>query len=131
MPRFLNPTGVPTPTSNYTQAIALAPAAKRLIISGQVGANRDGVVAKGIEAQTEQVFDNIFEILKAAQLEPSDLVKIVTYVVGREHLDGMREVRKRKLGTVAPTSTLLIVAGLANPDFLIEIEAEAVREAVL
>ena len=131
MPRYLNPATVATPSSNYTQAIALAPAAKRLLISGQVGANKDGKIAQGIEAQTEQVFDNIFAILEAAQMQPSDIVKIVTYVVGREHMGGMRDVRKRRLGSVAPTSTLVIVAGLANPDFLIEIEAEAVREAAI
>lgn len=131
MPRYLNPTSVATPSSNFTQAIALAPAAKRLLISGQVGADRSGKVAQGIEAQTEQVFDNIFAILEAAQMQPSDIVKIVTYVVGREYLDGMRGVRKRRLGNVMPTSTLVIVAGLANPDYLIEIEVEAVREAAL
>lgn len=131
MPRFLNPATVPTPSANYTQAIALAPAAKRLLISGQVGAGLDGKVKEGIAAQTEQVFDNIFAILKAAEMEPKDIVKIVSYVVGREHLDGMREVRKRRLGTLAPTSTLLIVSGLANPDYLIEIEVEAVREAAI
>ena len=100
MPRFLNPATVPTPSSNYTQAIALAPAAKRLLISGQVGAGVDGKVKEGIAAQTEQVFDNIFAILQAAEMEPKDIVKIVSYVVGREHLEGMREVRKRRLGNV-------------------------------
>jgi len=131
MPRYLNPETVPTPSSNYTQAIALSPAAKRLLISGQVGAGLDGTVKIGIAAQTEQVFDNIFAVLKAAEMEPKDIVKIVTYVVGREQLDGMREVRKRRLGNIAPTSTLVIVAGLANPDYLVEIEVEVVREAAM
>jgi enamine deaminase RidA (YjgF/YER057c/UK114 family) len=36
-------------------------------------------------------------------------------------------VRARRLGAHAPTSTLVIVAGLANPEYLIEIEAEAVK----
>ena len=37
-----------------------------------------------------------------------------------------REIRVRKLGDVAPSSTYLVIAGLAGPDFRVEIEGEAV-----
>ena len=131
MPRFLNPETVPKPSSRYTQAIALAPHAKRLIISGQVGMKPDGTIAQGLEAQTEQVFDNILALVAAADMKPTDIVKIVTYCTVPGQMATIREVRQRKLGNHAPTSTLLVVAGLANPDFLIEIEAEAVLEAAI
>lgn len=131
MPRFLNPETVPTPSSRYTQAIPLAPAAKRLIISGQVGMKPDGTILQGLEAQTEQVFDNILALVAAADMKPTDLVKIVTYCTVPGQMGVIREVRQRKLGSHAPASTLLVVAGLANPDFLIEIEAEAVQEVTI
>lgn len=129
MPRYLNPTTVPTPSSRYTQAIALGPEARRLIISGQVGMKPDGTILKGLEAQTEQVFDNILALIAEAGMEVTDIVKIVTYCTVPGQMQTIREVRQRKLGNHAPASTLLIIAGLANPEFLIEIEAEAVREA--
>ena len=128
MPKFMNPDAVAKPTAGYSQCVEVAGNARRLIISGQVGAKQDGTTVKGIEAQTEQVFDNLEAVLKAAGMELKDVVKIVSYCVGRENLPGMRSVRGRRLSGHAPTSTLLIVAGLANPDYLIEIEAEAVKE---
>jgi 2-iminobutanoate/2-iminopropanoate deaminase len=128
MPKFMNPDTVAKPTANYSQCVEVSANARRLIISGQVGAAPDGTVAKGAEAQTEQIFDNLEAVLKAAGMELKDVVKIVSYCVGREPLAGMRTVRARRLGNHAPTSTLVVVAGLANPDYLIEIEAEAVRE---
>ena len=129
MPRFLNPATVPTPSSRYTQAIAVSATAKRLIISGQVGMKPDGTILKGLEAQTAQVFDNILALVKAAEMDVTDIVKIVTYCTVPGQMNVIREVRQRKLGMHAPASTLLIIAGLANPEFLIEIEAEAVKEA--
>ncbi len=129
MPRFLNPATVPTPSSRYTQAIAVASTSKRLIISGQVGMKPDGTILHGLEAQTEQVFDNILALVAAADMEMTDIVKIVTYCTVPGQLSVIREIRQRKFGNHAPASTLLIVAGLANPEFLIEIEAEALRES--
>ncbi len=127
MAKFMNPDGVAKPTANYSQCVEVPAGARRLIISGQVGAKPDGTVVQGAEAQTEQIFDNLEAVLKANGMGLTDVVKIVSYCVGREPLAGMRTVRARRLGTHAPTSTLVVVAGLANPEYLIEIEAEAVK----
>jgi len=129
MPIFINPETVRAPSSSYVHGVLLAPHAKRLIISGQVGVRPDGAIAEGIKAQTEQAIDNLFEVIKAAQMDVTDIVKITTFCTRADQLAEMREVRARKFGAHTPTSTLLIVAGLADPNFLIEIEAEAVREA--
>ena len=128
MPVFIHPPNVPKPSSNYSQGVIVSAGARRLILSGQVGVGADGVLREGIEAQAEQVFDNIFALLKAADMELKDLVKIVTYCVRPEEIPIIREVRARRLGGHAPASTFLIVPALANPGFLIEIEGEAVRE---
>lgn len=131
MPRFINPPNVREPSSSYSHGVLLAPHSKRLIISGQVGVRPDGTIAEGLEAQTEQVFDNLLAVVEAGGMKPTDIVKIVTYCVVPDQFHIVREVRTRKLGKHAPASTLLRVAGLANPDFLIEIEAEAVQEVPL
>jgi len=125
---FLNPPAVPKPSSNYAQGVLVKASARRLIISGQVGVNAQGVVREGMEAQTEQVFDNLFAVLAAAGMEPQDLVKLVIYCTRPQETALVRQVRARRLGSLTPASTFLIVPALANPDFLIDIEGEAVRE---
>ena len=128
MPRFLNPPSVPTPGARYSQAVALGAPFKRLIISGQIGARPDGTIEDGIEAQLERAWDNIIALLEAAGLGVADLVKVTTFVTQAGAVGVTRLVRERKLGRHAPASTYLEVAGLANPSWLCEIEAEAVRE---
>jgi enamine deaminase RidA (YjgF/YER057c/UK114 family) len=102
--------------------------AKRLIISGQVGVTPEGVVLQGMRAQTEQLFANMKAVLHAAGMNADDVVKIVTYCTRPQETSVVREVRSAFFGSHTPASTFLIVPALANPDFLIEIEAEAVKE---
>lgn len=129
MPRFLNPPGVPTPGSRYSQAVALGAPFKRLIISGQIGARADGTLEDGLELQLDRAWDNVMTLLDAAGLTVADLVKVTTYVTQKGSVSVTRLVRERKLGRHAPASTYVEVYGLANPLWLCEIEAEAVREA--
>ena len=128
MARFFNPDGVPKPASNYSQAVEVSAGARRLIISGQIGVSADGDVADGYEAQAEQAWRNILAILADAGMSPSDIVKITVYDVAPGNVAAYRVVRDRMLGGHAPASTYVLVAGLASPDFLTEIEAEAVAD---
>lgn len=106
-------------------------AGSTLWISGQV-ALKDGayVGLDDIEAQTVQVFENLKEVLAAAGAGFDALVDTTTYTTDRAHLLPINDVRGRYLtGLVPPTSTLLVVAGLARPEFLVEIAAVAVLDA--
>ena len=101
----------------------------QLWISGQVSMDSAGaVIAEGdITGQAEQVFQNLLAVLRAAGGEFSDMVSTTTYVTDRSLLLPVNEVRGRYLQTdPSPTSTLLVVAGLARPEFLVEISAVAV-----
>ena len=49
-----------------------------------------------------------------------------TYIVDRKYREGYNEVRKGLYKKDPPTSTLVIVTGLADPDYLIEIAGIAV-----
>jgi hypothetical protein len=55
-------------------------------------------------------------------------VKIVYFTTANtpEGLKLSREIRARKLGDIAPSSTFLVIAALAEPDYKVEIEGEAV-----
>lgn len=129
MPRFLNPPHVPRPASRYSQAVAVGPAAKRLIVSGQIGMNAAGELADGLEAQLAQAFDNFLALVESAQMNAADIVKITVYVTLPGSVEIYRRVRDEKLGKHLPTATYLEVAGLAHSGFLAEVEGEAIRES--
>lgn len=127
MIRFINPANIVAPASRYSHAAEVGANARWLHISGQIGVNPDGTVAQGIEAQTERAWLNIIAILEAAEMGLEDLVKVNAFLVDREHLATVRAVRDRHLSDHRAASTLYIVAGLAKPEWQIEVEAVAAK----
>lgn len=116
----------------YTQVVT-ARGARTVYVSGQVAQDETGaVVGPGdLEAQTEQVMENLGTALAAAGATFEDVVKIVVYVVDYrpEHRAVIGAVRSRYLSPPdPPASTLLGVSALAAPEWLIEIEAVAVTD---
>lgn len=125
MLKQFNPKAVAPPFSRYSHGIEAPAAARWLYISGQVGVTPQGKVAEGAEAQIEQAWRNVLSVLEAAGMGPRDLVKVTTFLINRADLPTARTVRDRMLEGAEPASTLLFVAGLASPDWLVEIEAIA------
>ncbi len=54
-----------------------------------------------------------------------DIVKMTTYLTDRSQLEAFRRVRNRFLSAPFPANTLLFISGLAQPEYLVEIEAVA------
>jgi 2-iminobutanoate/2-iminopropanoate deaminase len=125
--KVIQPQRLSDPRPRYSQGI-LADGGKLLFVAGQTASDKDGnVVGKGdIEAQTRQVFENLSEVLKEAGGTLDDLVMTTTYITDRKYREGYNRVRMGQYKVNAPTSTLVIVTGLANPDYLIEISGIAV-----
>lgn len=98
-------------------------------ISGQVAFSPEGeVVGKGdIEAQADYIWGNIKKVLEAAGSSLDDIVKAFSFVVGAENFAGMSAARRRALGTddPLPCGTGVVVAALAHPDLLLEIDVIA------
>ena len=128
MPRFLNPATIAAPSSQYSHGVEHGLDGRRLVIAGQVALRRDGTLPEGVEAQLGQAWDNLIAILHAAGMEVTHLVKVTIFVTVPNAIAVSRRIREQKLGGHAPAATFLQVAGLARPDFLVEIEGEAVRE---
>jgi enamine deaminase RidA (YjgF/YER057c/UK114 family) len=120
-----NPPTVAPPFSRYSHGVEAPAKARWLVISGQVGVTPEGQVLDGARAQIEQAWRNLLNVLQAAGMGPHDLVKVTIFLVDRAHLQILREVRDAVLQGAAPTSTLIYVAGLASPDWLVEIEGIA------
>jgi len=123
---LINPPHFPKPASNYSQGVVHAANAQRLVISGQVGIRPDGTTVEGLEGQMAQTWDNFLAVLKTAGFAPSDVTKVVVYVT-RPALTEFRRGREKALGTHAPAATYVQVAALASPDYMVEIEGEAVK----
>ena len=99
-----------------------------IYISGQVGLDEDSKIAVGgFEAQAKQALENLKRVLEASGASFKDVVKLNTYVTTMEFMSVYRELRRSYFGDHYPAfaSTLVQVAGLLLPEFLIEIEAVA------
>ena len=92
------------------------------------GATRAGnVIGRGdIDAQTVAVFEALKETLASAGATFADLVKITVFATKLEYRAKIGEVRGRYIAQPPPASTFVVVASLADPDFLVEIESIAV-----
>ncbi|HLH73428.1 MAG TPA: RidA family protein [Chloroflexota bacterium] len=106
-------------------------AGNTVYLAGQVALDTDGqVVGRGdITAQAAQVFENLRTALAAVGANFSNLAKITVFATDVSFLRPIAEVRARYLGRPDPVaSTFVVVAGLAWPEFLLEIEAIAVLD---
>lgn len=123
---FSNPAGVHDTGGRYSHAALIAGGARRLVISGQVGTAPDGTILPAGEDQIRQALANLGAILAAHGMTPANIVKLGVFLTDRALIPAWRAERGRLLGAHVPASTLLIVAGLADPRFVFEVEAEAV-----
>lgn len=126
MLRKINPATHAAPASNYSQGIVHKAGGERLVISGQVGVLKDGTAVKGMDAQCKQAWANFLSVLSEAGFKPSDVVKVTVYMT-EPGLMAFRKSREEALKGHAPAATYVEVKGLASPDYLVEIEGEAVR----
>ena len=120
-----NPAAVRAPTG-YTHGLLLQGVERRLSISGQVGGAPAGSVPSPGEGQITQAFANLRAVLEANDMTVTNLVKTTVFLTERSLLASFRAARDAVYAGHAPCSTLLFVAGLADPRFMVEIEAEAV-----
>ena len=107
---------------------AWQPPGRVLHLAGQVGVDEDwNLIGPGdMVAQSRQVLQNLKVILNSVGGEMDDIVSVIVYVTEMEPLMAVHEVRKEFFSEPYPASTLVQVAALVKPEFLIEISAVAV-----
>jgi enamine deaminase RidA (YjgF/YER057c/UK114 family) len=116
------------PTNGYSHTATVPPGATLVHTSGQVPMTADGTLAPAgdWEAQTRLVFENLTRALAAGGATWSDVFKLTVFVTDLAGLPTFRAVRDEFINLAAPpTSSLVQVAGLVRPEFLIEVEAVA------
>ena len=123
--RAMYPETIHPPIGAYAHAVEVPESAKVMFIAGQVGIDTDGNVPADFSAQADLAWRNLMAILEFNGMRMKDVVKITHFLTDAADLPAYQEVRAKYLGEERPASTLLIVAGLARPDLLVEVEMVA------
>ena len=117
--------------ARYGRAVSVS-AGTLIYLVGQVGTDGEGnlVGAGDVAAQTHQTFHNIGQVLASAGASFENVVNFTQYLVGREHLQLFRQTRDEIYSRIFPSgdrppNTLLIVSGLVEEEYLVEIHAVA------
>ena len=127
--RTHNPVTVAGPFATYAHGVEIDEPVRFLFGAGQTGVAADGSVGKGIVDQAQLVWDNMREVLAAARMDITNIVQLNMLLINREDAPGAMQVRDEALGDHRPASTLMYVAGLARPEWLIEIDYIAAAPA--
>ncbi len=130
--RYLRrPAGLPEPLGRYSH-LGIG-SGEVVAIAGQVSVDEGGELAgPGVPEQTRQVFVNLGHALSAAELGFADILKMNTYLVGEDAIEQFMRARTEVFEKVYPAgeyppNTLVVVSRLVEPQFLVEIEALAMR----
>jgi len=125
--RVLLPQGWPRP-KGYANGIAAK--GTTVFLGGQIGWNEKGVFATGFVGQVRQALENIVRLLAEAGATPETVVRLNWFVTDLGAYNGslkdIGKVYRDVFGAHYPAMTLVAVAGLVEPDALVEIEATAV-----
>ena len=124
--KFHNPKTVSL-AGKYSLGAEVPQGARLFYVSGQVGVDSRGKILDGIEKQVTQVFKNIGQVLKAGGMGFKDVVKVNVFLTDSRFIPTYRSVRDQFISEPYPASTLVIVAGLADPGMLVEIEVVAAK----
>ena len=124
----INPAEIDTPQT-YSH-VAVATGTRMVFVAGQEPEDKEGnLVGHGdMAAQAHQVFANIGHALAAAGARPDQVTKLTIFVADyrREHLALIEQGRAALFGGHKPTDTLVGVAALSRPEYLLEVDAVAV-----
>lgn len=120
----INPGDLAAPPGGvYTHVVRVG---DTVYISGQVSRDKDGEVVGGdVVTQYKQVTNNLAIAMASVGGGLEHIVKTTTYVVGQENVAPLLDYRRQIRLSNPATGTLLVVSALANPSFLVEVEAIA------
>ncbi len=115
--------------SPYEAAIGFSRAVRvgdRVLVSGTAPVWPDGSCDPDIEIQARRCLEIITAALRDAGADPEHVVRTRTFLTNVADADAVGRVHGEVFGEVRPASTMVVVAGLLDPRWKVEIEAEAV-----
>ncbi len=115
------------PFANYSHVVTAQGANRLVFCAGQVAADPTGKVLPpdDFAAQTKMVMQNLELALADGGASLKDVTKVTIYICNQHDVPKARFILQDYFGDHPPASTLCVLRGLANPNFLLEIEAIA------
>jgi 2-iminobutanoate/2-iminopropanoate deaminase len=115
--------GVAPPAGHYSHGIIAS--GRMLFVAGQIALDAQGrLVGPGdAGAQARQVLINLQRVIEAAGASMADVARTTVYLTRLEDRGPVAQVRAEFFPSPPPANTLLVVASLAQPEFLVEIDA--------
>jgi len=115
--------GLAPPAGHYSHGIIAS--GRMLFVAGQVALDEHGqLVGRGDAAsQARQVLMNLKRVVEAAGASMADVARTTVYLTRLENRGPVGKVRAEFFPSPPPANTLLVVASLAQPEFLVEIDA--------
>ena len=112
--------------SSYAQAHEVSNPSRILFISGQVPVAEDDSVPKDFKSQCRLTWKNIEAQLTAAGMTLANLAKITVFLSDRKYRRENFEVRSEILGKSITPAMTIVITGIYDEAWLLEIEAIAV-----
>ncbi len=110
------------PTIGFSRALRVG---ERILVSGTAPISEDGSVDPDAAAQMRRCLQIALAALADAGGGPGDVVRTRTYLVDRADAEAVGAVHGVVFGAIRPASTMIVVAGLLDPRWKVEIELEA------
>jgi enamine deaminase RidA (YjgF/YER057c/UK114 family) len=113
------------PVIGFSRAVRVG---DRVLVSGTAPVWPDGSCDPDPEVQARRCFEIILAALAEAGAGPEHVVRTRTYLTDAADAEAVGRVHGELFGAVRPAATMVVVAGLLDPRWRVEIEAEALTE---
>lgn len=111
------------PVIGFSRALRVG---ERVVVSGTAPVWPDGSCDPDPAVQARRCLEIIVAALGEAGASSADVVRTRIYLTDRDDVDAVSRVHGEVFGAVQPAATMVVVAGLVDPRWRVEIEAEAV-----
>jgi len=122
----INARDAPESKGGYAQAVRLTEFSELLFVSGQIPVDVECAVPEAFGDQCRLVWRNVEAQLRAAGMGLADIVKVTTFLCDRAYAAENSAIRREVLAGLTPALTI-IIAGIYDPAWLLEIEVIAAR----
>lgn len=115
--------------SPYERTVGFSRAVRvgdRVMVAGTAPIWPDGHVDPDPETQAERCLEIMLAALAEAGAAPADVVRTRSFIVDAADQDAVGRAHGRVFGSIRPASTMIVVAGLVDPRWRVEMEAEAI-----
>ena len=111
------------PTIGFSRAVRTG---GRVLVSGTAPVWPDGSCPADVALQARRCFEIIEAALREAGATLDDVVRTRVYLTSADDAAAVGAVHGELLGAARPAATMVVVAGLLDPAWKVEVEAEAV-----